>query len=221
MLLFLISQIIEQDFRPKARKEKPENRLTESWNRSIQKKATIFVRGNVLHRKRPVPPEVERIETVRSRRGRKECRRSYKRRRGSIQGGYVSGECRAQRPEVGSRLVRTRCTVSRATTQLDCTCPNLLKPSPYLELYIERERERELILKYHAPSFLHSSPFISSFFPSLHLLHPSFFVFFFFIRSACERTRAADTRRTRGAYNATETRYSLQEGLIGRENYER
>lgn len=191
MLLFLISQIIEQDFRPKARKEKPENRLTEGWNRSIQKKATIFVRGNVLHRKRPVPPEVERIETVRSRRGRKECRRSYKRRRGSIQGGYVSGECRAQRPEVGSRLVRTRCTVSRATTQLDCTCPNLLKPSPYLELYIERERERtNFKISY---SFL--PPFLS-----FHLLFfflsssPSSFVLrFLFFYS--KRVRAHSCRR--------------------------
>lgn len=101
--------------------------------------------------------------------------------------------------------------------------PNLLKPSPYLELYIERKKERERTNFKISCSFL--PPFLSFHLPFFFLSSsPSSFVLrilFFFIRSACERTRAADTRRTRGAYNATETRYSLQEGLIGRENYER
>lgn len=35
LVLLILSQIIKQDFRSKARKEKTENRLNESWNRSI------------------------------------------------------------------------------------------------------------------------------------------------------------------------------------------
>ena len=91
--------------------------------------------------------------------------------------------------------------------------PNLRKSSPYLKPYSVSENERE------RTNFKISSSFVPllSFPPLRLLLHPSFSFFLpFFIRSACEHTRAARYKaRTRGSYNATETRYSLQEGSIG------